>query len=191
MVNRSKRVGTAAEGLVVGIQQATYWPYAERRQLNGGKDRGDTTGHPGLVFEVKAGRTYCYPEWLRETEVERINGKADFGVLACKPRGVNRAPVFHALMESGSFTRLIKQAKDHALFDPEREVEYLETSIRKMDLRASLLQVNMTRAKELKLFGVAVYDTGTIPFSAMYLSQMLELLHLAGYGTELPQGGTV
>lgn len=53
MVNRPKDKGTWAETRVTEFLRDNGWPYAERRALAGVTDKGDITGCPGLVFEVK------------------------------------------------------------------------------------------------------------------------------------------
>lgn len=80
--------GTLAETAVARYLQQQGWPHAERRALFGSVDRGDITGTPGLVWEVKAGTTLCIPQWMRETETERANADADIGLLVVKPKGV-------------------------------------------------------------------------------------------------------
>lgn len=92
-MSAAKAKGTAAEAAVANYLKFRGWPYAERRALFGSVDRGDITGTPGLVWEVKAGATLCIPAWLRETEQERVNAKADYGVLVVKPKGVGAGNV--------------------------------------------------------------------------------------------------
>jgi Holliday junction resolvase-like predicted endonuclease len=50
-MSHSKRVGTAAESLVVDFLQRHGFRYAERRALRGVNDCGDVTGIPGVVGE--------------------------------------------------------------------------------------------------------------------------------------------
>ena len=80
--------GTAAETAVANYLRFQGWPYAERRALSGALDKGDITGTPGLVWEVKAGARLDIPGWLRETETEKINANAAHGILVVKPVGV-------------------------------------------------------------------------------------------------------
>lgn len=80
--------GTNAETAVVDFIRLNGFPQAERRALHGDRDLGDITGTPGLCWEVKAGSRLCIPQWLRETEVERLNAHAEMAVLVVKPRGV-------------------------------------------------------------------------------------------------------
>jgi hypothetical protein len=65
---------------------------AERRRLNGPKDKGDLMigALPNLVVEVKSGAgPWKMTEWIRQTEAEIKNAEADVGLLAIRPA---RAP---------------------------------------------------------------------------------------------------
>lgn len=111
-MSASRRKGTAAESVLVRFFQSRGWPHAERRALAGGKDKGDLTGMPGLVIESKAAARICLPEWLRETEVERVNASADFGVLVVKCRGYGETRVgeWAAVMRLEDMARLLRLA---------------------------------------------------------------------------------
>ena len=91
-MSRAKQKGTNAESAVVSYLQSRF-PYAqiERRALQGSRDRGDITGLPGIVIEVKADKSYRITEWLKETEQERINDNARLGILVVKPKGIGSA----------------------------------------------------------------------------------------------------
>ncbi len=84
---RPKDIGTAAETAVVNYLRENGWPSAERRALHGNTDLGDVTGTPGLVWEVKGGDAAKTAsdrqilDWLDETEAERANDRAAFGLL--------------------------------------------------------------------------------------------------------------
>lgn len=86
-MSRSKQKGTLAETAVAQYLQST-WSTVERRALSGLNDKGDIAGIPNIVVEVKNQKTYKIKEWLKETETERINAQADFGILVIKPNGV-------------------------------------------------------------------------------------------------------
>lgn len=96
-MNRSKNVGTAAESAVVRFLAANGFPHAERRALRGSLDCGDVTGTPGICWEVKGGtaaRTASdglIAAWLVETDVERVNARADIGVLVVQRAGIGPA----------------------------------------------------------------------------------------------------
>lgn len=91
---RPKDIGTDSERAVVRFLQAHGFPQAERRALRGTQDAGDITGIPGLCVEVKGGNRakgasdLLVADWLEETEKERINARADIGVLVLQRRGV-------------------------------------------------------------------------------------------------------
>lgn len=87
-MSRSKDKGTLAESAVVTYLQENGWPYAERRALAGAADKGDVSGTPGLVWEVKyAGVGIRMAEWIQETVTERDNAQAAHGILVIKPFG--------------------------------------------------------------------------------------------------------
>lgn len=92
-MSASRAKGTLAERLVVDYLKGRGWPYAERRALAGAKDKGDVTGTPGLVWEVKSASRITLPEWLRETEQERINAQAAHGILVVKPKGYGESRI--------------------------------------------------------------------------------------------------
>jgi hypothetical protein len=96
-VNKPKRIGRDAENAVVDYLRAHGWPEVERRAQRGVKDAGDITGTPGLCIEVKGGDAaknasdLLVADWLEETEKERVNARADIGVLVLQRRGVGPA----------------------------------------------------------------------------------------------------
>lgn len=108
MMSRSKAKGTAAESALVAALRRLGWPHAERLALGGSNDKGDTTGHPGLVFEQKDAKVWQAAAWLRETETERINAKADYGILVIKPPriGLPNAEKWLTVMELGAAMQL-------------------------------------------------------------------------------------
>lgn len=97
MVNRPKRIGTAAETAVVRYLQPHGFPHAERRSLRGALDAGDITGTPSVCWEVKGGdaaRTASdldITRWMAELATEVINAEAAVGVLVVQRAGVGPA----------------------------------------------------------------------------------------------------
>ena len=88
-MSKAKQKGTAAESAFLKNEQVkAMFPDVARRALTGALDQGDIGGCGNLVFEVKNQKTYSIPAWLKETEVERVNAKAEFGFLIVKPNGV-------------------------------------------------------------------------------------------------------
>lgn len=88
-MNKNKAKGTAAETAFVRYLQQVGIP-AERRSLSGNKDKGDVSGIPGVVIEIKSGHTLKIPQWLKELEAEMENAKAEKGFLVIKPKGIGK-----------------------------------------------------------------------------------------------------
>lgn len=111
-MSKNKAKGTSAETAVVKYLIENGFPHAERRALSGANDQGDVSGCIGLCIEVKSHKTYKFPEWLKETEVETINAKADYGILVVKPNGVGltNAGEFFAVMKLKDLTSLVRDA---------------------------------------------------------------------------------
>lgn len=107
----SRSIGTRAETGVVRYLRDHGWPYAERRALAGSADLGDITGTPGLVWEVKGGKTAeratdaDIARWIAETEQETANAGADLGVLITKRAGYSaaRADAWAAHLDLGTW----------------------------------------------------------------------------------------
>lgn len=72
-MNPSKDRGTRWESSIVDYLRANGVPHAERRTLNGAKDRGDIAGLPGVVIEAKSAGRVELAGWVDEAEVERRN----------------------------------------------------------------------------------------------------------------------
>jgi hypothetical protein len=104
-----KAKGRLAENLFVQFLKAR-WPMAERRRLNGSYDRGDVSGVPRTVIEVKSGAKIDLPAWLRELDVEMANDGAEFGCVAIKPRGVTDGAEFYCVMSGERFAELLELA---------------------------------------------------------------------------------
>jgi Holliday junction resolvase len=111
-MSRAKQKGTAAESALVKFLVGQGFPGAERRALTGAFDQGDITGTPCLAWEVKNHKTYKFPAWLEETEIERKNAKADFGILIVKPNGVGLTNQgnWWAVMNVESMVKLLRAA---------------------------------------------------------------------------------
>lgn len=84
MANPSKGKGTKAERALATVLARLIFPDADRRTLGGRFDKGDILGTPGVCFEAKDAKVWKVPEWMRQTEAERVNAKADFGILVIK-----------------------------------------------------------------------------------------------------------
>lgn len=78
--------GSAAEVAVRDYLRANGFPYAERLATEGSKDRGDISGLPGVVVEVKACKTMDLGGWMKELDVEMLNAGVSTGLIIHKRR---------------------------------------------------------------------------------------------------------
>jgi hypothetical protein len=104
---RSK--GTHAESAVVGYLVTHGFPEAERRALNGTKDRGDIAGIPGVVIEVKAHATFELASWLDEALREGANANAPISVVWHKRRSKGDPGQWYVTMTGATFVKLIAE----------------------------------------------------------------------------------
>ena len=112
-MSKAKQKGTSAETAFVKNERVLQgFPMVERRSLSGANDQGDISGMVGLCIEIKNQKSYKIPEWLKETEVERINAKADYGILVVKPNGVGLGSVedWWAVVPVGEMLNLLRDA---------------------------------------------------------------------------------
>lgn len=109
-MTRSKARGTAFETLVVRTLKTLGFPQAERRALHGNLDKGDVAGCGPLVFECKAAKRFELSAWLAETEQERLNAGAEYGILVVKRQGHGTGERQYAMMELKDMVRLLHQA---------------------------------------------------------------------------------
>lgn len=199
MVNRPKIVGTAAETGVVTYLSENGFPGAERRSLQGSVDKGDVTGCPGLCWEVKAGRTLCLPAWLRETEKERRNAKADYGILAIKPvgYGVTRVGKWWASMYHLQWRELAAACGVAPQGDPPiagflnedvlplsggRILDLRDTVRRLPDPMYSPIQTFLRSLPYVLINPKGVRDPDRY-YTVTTMEQMVAMVRIAGYGT--------
>jgi hypothetical protein len=115
MVNRPKAIGTRGEGAVVAYLRANGFAGAERRALAGAADLGDVVGCPGLVIECKSGKAAetasdaQITAWMVETELERVNARAEVGLLVRKRKAVGAANAgqWHAHLDTHTIAALV------------------------------------------------------------------------------------
>ena len=86
-MSKSKQKGTLAETAVAQYLKQ-FWSNVERRALAGVNDKGDISGVYDFVIEVKNQKSYKLPEWMIETEQERVNAGVPYGLLLVKPNKV-------------------------------------------------------------------------------------------------------
>lgn len=111
-MSKARAKGTLGENGVVNYLKEHGFKYAERRALAGSNDKGDVAGINGIVIEVKNHKTYKISEWIKETEIEKENASADFGILIVKPNGVgvSNTRKWWAVMTLEDVAALLKQA---------------------------------------------------------------------------------
>ena len=86
-MSKSKQKGTFAETAVAQYLKQ-FWANVERRALAGINDKGDISGVKDFVIEIKNQKSYKLPEWMTETEQERLNAGVPYGLLLVKPNKV-------------------------------------------------------------------------------------------------------
>lgn len=202
MVNKSRQKGTSAETLVVNYFRENGWPHCERRALAGNLDRGDIAGMPGLAIEVKyAGQgTGGGPSalkigpWLTETGIERLNARADHGILVVKPFGMGEksAGSFYAVMVAADFELLVTKAASAwtPMFVVSGQPGPYSARTLATEIAGSLRTLNLAPRE---VFALSLKPPGTKDkperwYRVMTLNHMTRLLRAAGYGD--PEGDT-
>jgi hypothetical protein len=118
-MSAAKQKGTAAETAVVQYLRAAGFIQAERRTLNGTKDRGDIAGIPGVVIEVKNCARQELPAWVAEAEIERDNDHASLGVVWHKRRGKGNPGDWFVTMSGAQFAALLREQQGMPALDVE------------------------------------------------------------------------
>ena len=109
-MSRQRTKGTSWESAIVTYLQSVGWPTAERRALNGAKDRGDIAGIVGVVIEAKNASRVELAAWLDEANAEAANDGAEVGVVWFKRRGKTNPRDGFVLMDGHSFVTLLTEA---------------------------------------------------------------------------------
>lgn len=150
MTNKPKRIGRDAENAVVGrlVARGAY-PEAEPRALFGINDKGDTAGTGRLVFQIKGGKAAenASPaqirEWLEDTEKQRDNARARYGVLVIKRAGygAKRVGAWRAFVRLDALDEILAHCgsgyRGEELLPEELEAEPIEMTF---DAMITLLQ---------------------------------------------------
>jgi hypothetical protein len=118
-MSASKRKGTTAETAVVTFLRTVGFTQAERRTLNGAKDRGDITGLPGVVIEIKNCARQELGAWVQEAELERDNDHASLGVVWHKRRGKGNPGDWFVTMSGHQFAALLREQQGLPALDIE------------------------------------------------------------------------
>lgn len=106
----SRRKGAGAERDVVNWLTANGFPHAERRLSGAPDDRGDITGIPGLVLEVKNHARLELAAWTDQLTDELDNANTDIGALIVKRRGRTNPADWYAVMPAHILARLLRDA---------------------------------------------------------------------------------
>jgi Holliday junction resolvase len=107
-VSANRQKGTAAETAFVKCLQEAGFIHAERRAGNGRNDRGDVTGIPGLVIEVKCHKTIDLADWVDEMLAEKANADAEVGAVTHKRRGKANPLDWYVTMTGADFLVLLR-----------------------------------------------------------------------------------
>lgn len=160
------------------------FPYAERIALSGANDKGDIKVCPGVIAEVKNCATLKLPEWFRELEAEVANAGAKYGFLLIKPKGLGRTRIGHwwAGMTVGSYSALHEEA---GLPDLIEAPVWLPGHRYKEALPRELMA--LSNCPEFGYVGIKTAMPTDISswYVMTQLEQIVRLLRLAGYGSEV------
>lgn len=180
MVNRPKNKGTAAETAFVSWLRANGWPHAERRTQKGALDRGDVTGTPGLVFEVKDCKSWDLAGWLRETEFERMNDSANYGILIMKPPrvGLSTPGRWAAAMYYRDLYHLLSQTPEMPHWGASKVITRSGTEIE--SLRVGFYRHSPGQLTVMRPNGV--HDQERF-YTVSTVADLLLRVRLAGFGT--------
>lgn len=107
-MSRSKQRGTRFESEVVEYLRTRGFSTVERRSLAGANDKGDITGLPGVVIEVKNRKAMSLAEWVDEAEAEGGNAEADLALVWHKRRGKGSPGDCFVTMTGDQFVRLLR-----------------------------------------------------------------------------------
>lgn len=191
MVNKPKKIGTAAETLVVKYAKVHGFPNAVRKVQKGSKDEGDIDLCPQVIVEVKADRGLDYPRFLRETHAEKANAGVAVGTCVIKPPGVaeGRMNLWWMLLDAGTYDALEFLAGNNNFMasflvqseavDPggKRPAKFKPGEL----LAQKTEHLRMMPGTRLKPGAARVSRTGW-DMRFLYLSDGLELLRWAGFG---------
>lgn len=110
-MSASKQRGTAAETAVVRYLQSNGFPYAERRALAGINDKGDVSGMPGCVLEVKNCKRTELAGWVDELDQEMKNAGAYIGAVVHKRRGTTDPGRWFATLPFSVLVDLLREGE--------------------------------------------------------------------------------
>ena len=126
-MSKSKQKGTFAESAIVDYLKQ-FWSNVERRALSGSNDKGDIANVPNAVIEIKNQKSYKIPEWIKETEQERINAGTPYGVLVVKPNkvGITKIDQWWAIMPLEQIVSLLLEFEKLQSHKSDEDTDLLE-----------------------------------------------------------------
>lgn len=111
MTNRQKAKGDQYERDILAIARRSGFPFAERTRPGRKEDQGDIHLAPGLIAQCKDQKTPEWRDWLAELEEQRLEARADHGLLVVKRRGIGGRPPLHlAVLPLDDMLRLLCDA---------------------------------------------------------------------------------
>ena len=116
LMGANKDRGTRAETAVVRLAREMGWPYAERRALTGGKDRGDVTGVIGVTIQIKDVERKSVGKWQQDTLEQSMNDSTKTCLLIVKTKYKNvkqwdtYIPLYQLLYESDTMRTVFSGA---------------------------------------------------------------------------------
>ena len=111
-MSASKQKGTAAETAVVAYLKEHGFPYAERRALAGINDKGDVSGVPGVVVEIKNCKRLELAAWIDELVAEMRNAAAPIGAVVHKRKGTTKVGEWYATMPVAVLVALLADTEE-------------------------------------------------------------------------------
>jgi hypothetical protein len=191
VVNKPKRIGTAAETAVNRFAQKNGFPGSVRKVQKGSKDEGDLDLCPHVIVEVKADKSLNYPEFLRQAKAEKENAGAAVGVVVVKPPGVaeSRMGLWWMLLDAGTYDALEFLAGSQNFMASWLTQSEMADWAGKRPLRFKPGELLAQKAEHLRMMPGTKLKPGAARVSRtgwdmrfLYLPDGLELLRWAGFG---------
>lgn len=111
MANRNKEKGDRYEREILALAKRSGFVDASRTRPGRKEDQGDIHLAPGLIAQCKDQKTPEWRVWLAELEEQRLEARADHGLLVVKRRGIGGRPPLHlAVLPLDDMLRLLCDA---------------------------------------------------------------------------------
>lgn len=110
MSNPSKAKGYAFEARIRDWLRTHGAPHIERLPAGATSDRGDLTGTPGVVWELKNHARVELPGWINELKVELANARCEIGAVIHHRSGNGDPAEDLATMPLRIYVRLLHEA---------------------------------------------------------------------------------